>query len=219
MVTTLPSLAKKRAQLYQRLKYAEVLGITDLKFIYISKRFTAFQDSPFTGSPGPDSDRAWHDLLSNMSVRVSREELERGNQTSVQLPDGGYMAWLGVFHELHCIKMLRQWKYRDYYHPNLTREEEMHHDIHADHCLEMLRSASMCRADVSLTTFKWLAPTKNFTSSTDALAEQQATHRRNKPMLDSKRPLHVCVDWQALMASTSHRVVSEEESMRLRNPG
>lgn len=77
--------------------------MTDLNFIYSPKRFTAFQDSPFTGSPGPESDRAWHDLLSNMSVRVSREELERGNQTSVELPDGGFMAWLGVFHELHCV--------------------------------------------------------------------------------------------------------------------
>lgn len=27
--------------------------------------------------------------------------------------------------------MLRQWKYREYYHPNLTQEEEMHRDIHA----------------------------------------------------------------------------------------
>lgn len=27
--------------------------------------------------------------------------------------------------------MLRQWKYRDYYHANLTQEEEMHRDIHA----------------------------------------------------------------------------------------
>lgn len=78
-------------------------GMTDLNFIYTPQRFTAFQDSPFTGSPGPESDRAWHDLLSNMSVRVSREELERGNQTSVELPGGGYMAWLGVFHELHCV--------------------------------------------------------------------------------------------------------------------
>lgn len=77
--------------------------MTDLNFIYTPQRFTAFQDSPFTGSPGPESDRAWHDLLSNMSVRVSREELERGNQTSVELPGGGYMAWLGVFHELHCV--------------------------------------------------------------------------------------------------------------------
>lgn len=94
---------QKASAVGSKTENAEVLGITDLIFIPIFKRFTAFQDSPFTGSPGPDSDRAWHDLLSNMSVRVSREELERGNQTSVELPDGGYMAWLGVFHELHCV--------------------------------------------------------------------------------------------------------------------
>lgn len=106
MVTALfschPS-AKANADEMKTERYAEALGMTDLNFIYTTKRFTAFQNSPFTGSPGPESDRAWHDLLSNMSVRVSREELERGNQTSVELPDGGYMAWLGVFHELHCV--------------------------------------------------------------------------------------------------------------------
>lgn len=92
--------------------------MTDLNFIYTPKRFTSFQDSPFTGSPGPESDRAWHDLLSNMTVRVSREELERGNQTSVELPGGGYMAWLGVFHELHCVvsTVLRSFLYGRTHH-------------------------------------------------------------------------------------------------------
>ena len=28
-------------------------------------------------------------------------------------------------------KMLRQWNYRSHYHPNLTREESVHWDVHA----------------------------------------------------------------------------------------
>ena len=28
-------------------------------------------------------------------------------------------------------KMLRQWNYREHYHPNLTEEEQPHWDIHA----------------------------------------------------------------------------------------
>ena len=39
-----------------------------------------------------------------MHIRVSEAELERGNQESVILPEGGgYLGWMGVFHELHCI--------------------------------------------------------------------------------------------------------------------
>lgn len=39
----------------------------------------------------------------NMSVRVSQEELDVHGQKSIALPNGGYLAWLGVFHELHCV--------------------------------------------------------------------------------------------------------------------
>ncbi|KAI0199449.1 hypothetical protein F4808DRAFT_432520 [Astrocystis sublimbata] len=59
------------------------------------------------------------------------------------------MVWLGVFHQLHCIvrchlltklplhylklpsqKMLRQWIYRDHYHPNLTESDQAHWESH-----------------------------------------------------------------------------------------
>lgn len=38
-----------------------------------------------------------------MSIRVSENELIRNNQTSVYLPNGGFLAWLEIFHELHCV--------------------------------------------------------------------------------------------------------------------
>ncbi|KAI9842792.1 MAG: hypothetical protein M1837_006895 [Sclerophora amabilis] len=165
-------------------------GMQDLNVAYQPKLFTAFQDSSFTGAPGPESDQAWHELLSTMTIRVSREELERTNQTSVELPGGDYMAWLG--------KMLRQWKYRDYYHPNLTLAEAEHRDLHADHCLEMLRSASLCHVDTSLTTFRW--------------------DTQDKPMLDTKRPTHTCVDWHAFTSSLEDRLVGPEEVAKMVNP-
>ena len=71
---------------------------------YRPTTYTDFEVSPFAGPPSPEVDRAWHDLLSKITIRVSREELERSNQSSVALPKGGgYMAWLGVYHQLHCI--------------------------------------------------------------------------------------------------------------------
>lgn len=72
-------------------------------------RFTAqpyddFEKSPWSGLPSPSIDAAWHHLLEHTTIRVTAQELARSNQTSVELPEGGgYMAWLGVFHELHCI--------------------------------------------------------------------------------------------------------------------
>ncbi|KAH6675789.1 hypothetical protein B0J14DRAFT_699174 [Halenospora varia] len=172
--------------------------LSNLNVVYEPKTMVAFQDSPYTGSPSTSTDRAWHDLMSKMTIRVTSQELERGNQSSVELPDGGHMAWLGVFHEMHCVKMLRQWKYRDHYYPNITSQEESHKSLHADHCLEMLRASAMCHADRSLTTFKWT--------------------RHQKPMLDTKRPQHICVNWDFLMSSVNDRLVSDDELARIRNP-
>ena len=39
-----------------------------------------------------------------MHIRVSEVELRRDDQESVGLTEGGgYLAWLGVFHGLHCV--------------------------------------------------------------------------------------------------------------------
>lgn len=62
--------------------------------------------SPFAGGPSHDIDLAWHNFLANTTIRVSQDELNRNtnHQESVALSEGGgYMVWLGVYHQLHCI--------------------------------------------------------------------------------------------------------------------
>ncbi|KAH7069969.1 hypothetical protein BKA63DRAFT_92591 [Paraphoma chrysanthemicola] len=158
-----------------------------------------FEQSPWSGLPSPKIDTAWHHLLEPTTIRVTASELARSNQSSIELPvGGGYMAWLGVFHELHCIKMIRQWVYRDYYHPNLTSDDFEELSIHADHCLDILRSAAMCHGDTTLTTFGWA--------------------NKSKPMLNTRPIDHRCVDWSELMKSVEERVVGREEIGALRNP-
>ena len=73
---------------------------------YKPQFYTKFNESPFAGPPSLNTDAAWHDLMGNMSIRVTKAELEAHGQQSVQLPGGGYLAWLGVFHELHCVVSL-----------------------------------------------------------------------------------------------------------------
>ena len=79
-------------------------AIDNISVSYTPKQYTDFEQSPFAGPPSPGVDKAWHDLLLSTSLRVSDAEMARSNQTSVRLPEGGgYIAWLGVYHELHCI--------------------------------------------------------------------------------------------------------------------
>jgi len=79
--------------------------------------------SPYSRPPTAESDRAWDELVrcerstypSKMVVlmlftatyfNATREELERAGekfQVMAELVDGGYMATLGVYHEIHCV--------------------------------------------------------------------------------------------------------------------
>ena len=79
------------------------IAIENLELKVMPKPYDDFEISPFAGLPSASLDAAWHHLLEPTTIRVSAEELQQANQSSVTLPNGGYMAWLGVFHELHCI--------------------------------------------------------------------------------------------------------------------
>ena len=76
--------------------------LADLSIKHVPKLYVTMRESPYVGRPSLKIDRAWQNLMSNMSIRVTKEELNRNQQTSVQLPQGGYLAWLGAFHQLHC---------------------------------------------------------------------------------------------------------------------
>ncbi|KAA8566477.1 hypothetical protein EYC84_009039 [Monilinia fructicola] len=175
------------------------LAIPGLKIQYLPVTPLDLPLSPYAGPPSDSVDQAWHDLLRNMNIRVTTEELEKSNQKSISLPEGGgHMAWIGAHHQLHCIKMLRRWNYRDYYYPNITDPTIEHWDIHADHCFDVLRNAVMCQGDTTLITFGW--------------------DKLSKPQPHVKATEHRCVDWNALMESLADRVVGEEEMAALVNP-
>lgn len=63
---------------------------------------------------------------------------------------------------------------------------------HADHCLESLRQAVMCSADVSVYTLKW------------------TPHSRYKPSVEVPQP-RACVDWEALHEWMSGRAASLDD--------
>ncbi|TRX94277.1 hypothetical protein FHL15_004744 [Xylaria flabelliformis] len=105
---------------------------------YEAVRFNAtlIIDSPWNGPPSDAVDQAWSDLLHNMNVAVHKSDLARIDTHSIPIPGmkDMYFAGLSVFHELHCIVL--------------------------DHCLEILRQATMCRSDTALFTIRWKEATR-----------------------------------------------------------
>ncbi|KAH6646655.1 hypothetical protein BKA67DRAFT_524403, partial [Truncatella angustata] len=143
---------------------------------YVNKWLKGDPDTPkFLGLPRPEMDEAWHELLSATAIRLSSEELLLANNaTSIEHKDGGYVGGLGISHSLHCV----QFMHPEYYYGKEGQSwDELF--MHADHCLESLRLAVMCQADVSVYTLKW------------------TPHNRYKPAVKVPQP-HACVDWRAL---------------------
>ncbi|KAI9806559.1 MAG: hypothetical protein M1833_003746 [Piccolia ochrophora] len=121
--------------------------------------------SPYRGYPSPEVDAAWEHLTNGMGAfTVDSDTLKKIKQSesSVRVPEkygGEYMASLEVFHQLHCVNLVRQYTYFDYYKnrsasfydpPELLR-------THVDHCIEMLRQKLMCDADVGVISYDWVS--------------------------------------------------------------
>ncbi|KAL8898430.1 MAG: hypothetical protein Q9207_006697, partial [Kuettlingeria erythrocarpa] len=82
--------------------------------------------SAFRGPPSPEVDAAWETLVNRESVgafgisdsdfrKLGQEEID---PTTTRLPasqGGQLMASLEVFHQLHCLNLLRQYIDKDYY--------------------------------------------------------------------------------------------------------
>ncbi|KAI1460523.1 hypothetical protein F4805DRAFT_478904 [Annulohypoxylon moriforme] len=141
------------------------------------------EGSIYAGYPNPESDAAWSALVEGINLKISPEEMSRLEGSSLAMQDGsGFLAVLGVYHELHCIKRLRKWFYRDYYYPNVTEVEYNERLTHAEHCLEFIRQSAMCHGDITVTSFRWL---------------HDAQGRVVEPTT-KEGALHQCVNWDKL---------------------
>ncbi|KAI0014797.1 hypothetical protein F4780DRAFT_766845 [Xylariomycetidae sp. FL0641] len=144
--------------------------------------------TPFAGDPSPELDQAWHELLKDTTIRVSEQDLEFYNVTSLPLADGsGYASELFLTHELHCLKKIRQYIYKDVYFDDVRGFARNELKRHIDHCIETLRQGILCRGDVSLGTYTYLR------GSSDVTARSWGPHQ--------------CVDAEALLTWSRGRAV------------
>lgn len=116
----------------------------------------------YDGPPTVDKDRAWDRLIKPAYFNATFEDLERAGESLdnvTQLTGGGYLASIGVYHELHCVRQLRFYIYKDRYYPNISKTEDRYLRIHLDHCIEALRETIMCSGNTALISFYWDKPT------------------------------------------------------------
>jgi len=159
--------ATKKLCLLQHSTYSPVHDIVE----YSSVRFNGSLNfpSPYRGPPTPEVDVAWDRITTNNSlwpIRVSDQDIENfnkgGRPSNVRFWEedgGGNMGSIEVFHQLHCLNMLRKFTYPKEY-PEVqelwtTRPQFLR--SHLDHCIEMIRQNLMCVADVGVISYDWVS--------------------------------------------------------------
>lgn len=120
--------------------------------------------SLFQQLPNPEVDEAWDRVSEDHAVAISLEELKKiGRDPQESWPwlesdagkPGQFMGLVDIFHQTHCLNLLRKAAFGEYY--NNIREVHKHDyfpiDQHLLHCQYILLQALTCHADLEIITF------------------------------------------------------------------
>ncbi|KAI0162275.1 hypothetical protein GGR57DRAFT_498616 [Xylariaceae sp. FL1272] len=131
-----------------------------ISYLHTSFNNTLTSPSIFKGDRNNDIDEAWREITTkHMYFRLKQEErdslgLESEMPVTYSDEEGGYMASLDVFHQLHCLDRIRKYVRSDQYTDNANPGDFQL--THIDHCIDTIREMLMCKADVSVVTYDWI---------------------------------------------------------------
>ncbi|CAJ2510800.1 Uu.00g064250.m01.CDS01 [Anthostomella pinea] len=106
----------------------------------------------YVGEPSEELDRAWRLLIQGQGVDLLGDEAEGLEGKTYQKPEGWWLTGADVFHQLHCVNMVREALRPDYYTPP---NPEPIHTMHIDHCIDYLRQGVMCSVDLTMIPIGW----------------------------------------------------------------
>ncbi|KAI1168617.1 hypothetical protein F5B18DRAFT_669868 [Nemania serpens] len=104
------------------------------------------EKTAFWGAPNATTDAAWSTILDAGLVRLTPEQAAKLSAPTVKSRQDptSYVGILEVFHQLHCVNILRHRLY------NYDPEVQIGDAFHIGHCFEYLRQSVMCLADVNI---------------------------------------------------------------------
>ncbi|KXT07740.1 hypothetical protein AC579_4701 [Pseudocercospora musae] len=139
--------------------YSPFLEANTLQYTTFTEENHLMQPSPYRGQPTPEIETAWRELWRVPRIQFPESKLSALNKTNSDLyahaaPQygGGVLGFINVFHELHCLDLIRQYTYRDSYdysHVTAFRAPPEIVRGHIDHCVETLRKQLMCTSDLT----------------------------------------------------------------------
>ncbi|RBQ77241.1 hypothetical protein FVER14953_06520 [Fusarium verticillioides] len=121
--------------------------------------------------PDPEVDEAWEDLEIIRVFPITEAEVRRlgkDPELLVKFPqeyglgDNAYMAQIDMFHQIHCLNLLRHLAWAEY-NRNGTAKKPFSdlHWIHVSHCTDILMQNLMCNGNLDIITFNWVETQSN----------------------------------------------------------
>ncbi|KAK2749650.1 hypothetical protein FQN57_005872 [Myotisia sp. PD_48] len=113
------------------------------------------QRTKYQGPPSPEVDSAWKDLYRYGISKIPKEQARLLSNKTVPIPrePGQYIIGLDVFHQIHCLNMIRKRIWRT--GKSLAEEEDQFEVEHIDHCIDAHLQYFMCTADISPIVWNW----------------------------------------------------------------
>ncbi|PLB55081.1 hypothetical protein P170DRAFT_432620 [Aspergillus steynii IBT 23096] len=117
--------------------------------------------SRFTGAIRPELDAAWESVVETNLILIdeqSMDALKEPKENATKLGDK-YFAVVEVFHQLHCVDLIRKYIHRDNY-PDYMAFQDPESTVlaHVDHCVDLIRQVIQCNGDVGLVVFDNMGP-------------------------------------------------------------
>ncbi|KAL2011330.1 hypothetical protein VTN00DRAFT_4048 [Thermoascus crustaceus] len=141
-------------------------AIEAVEYETIKLRGALHDQNPFRGPPSPAIDAAWQEILNMSEIKLDPRDMPllKKPLTQAKYPDdegGWYIGILEVTHQLHCVNLIRQYTYLDYYsrpenRPVAFGDKNQTLRLHIDHCIDMLRQVVQCNGDVGIVTSSWV---------------------------------------------------------------
>ncbi|KAK1755484.1 hypothetical protein QBC47DRAFT_413247 [Echria macrotheca] len=156
----------------------------------------------YQGWPDDEKDALWMDLYRyGISLAVSSSDYDKMIDTTEKMPVRGfeqdYVVGLDVFHQLHCLNMIRMGFYPGRYNTSLLKPDGTINYlqwVHVDHCIESIRQSVMCHADIATFTYRW--------SDKDKIMKPElgSTHICRNFTIVREYAMERNVDWQNIRA-------------------
>ncbi|KAH8817357.1 hypothetical protein F5884DRAFT_874356 [Xylogone sp. PMI_703] len=144
---------------YQRLGHVSVSNFGEDEIIYETRRMHAsgfefhwaVEDKSYNlyeGPPTPEKDKAWDDLIQVGIVSLTSDEAGQLANKTLENPlvEGEYMVGVEVFHQIHCVNILRHQVYEQ---ATPYSQRPRNERAHIDHCVDSLRQVIMCHGDTT----------------------------------------------------------------------